>query len=299
MNAFDKLEAAAFRIFCRILASDFSSHFKSTATDATLPLFFRKSARTFASYNTISEAYALVLVLNEKFVDDCLDNSLRNVLDTLSVFYDDYSSPFCSNNVALERFKIPPGAIVSETTNWLRHSFKTDKVDAYWKLIMVDDILKEPRHTLLFSFQDDTSFDIAMDDTTCDIGFERDAPLDIIKERRHTLLLDFQRYIVQLNSTIQLRFKGAKGLRRVVPSVHFLLHDQVELEDIFANEYCELGHPSVLYMGLGSRERDMFLRAAFIENDFVIIPFLDHSTSAVRLVVVGYSAKVRHLISFF
>ena len=265
MDAFDRREAEAFRIFCRVLAVDFSCFFKSTVGDAKLSPFFRnRSAKTFVSFVTRSEAHALVRILKEKFgagkgvevADD-----LINVLDALNVFHD-CSSAFRDDNL-LAFSEIPEDVVRREVTTWYTDNERKFETDNYYWGLILDEI---------------------------SIG-ESD------KDRRRVILFGFQKYIVQLNSTIQIRFKGVNGLSRVIPSVHFVLLDAAELSSISDRERFAdwFSRSAELSAGLGDRERDMFLRAAFLENDFVIIPIFDSDSSAVRLVVVSFSQKVRYI----
>ena len=251
------IEAEAFCIFCRVLAIDFSSFFENSVNDAKSSPFYRKrSAETFVSYTTRSEAQALVWVLNEKYGETRVEvtKDLNNVLEALNVFYDS-SSAFRDNLLAFS--EIPPDVMTREVNTWYE-SNKREAIDNYWRLI-VDEMSTE----------------------------ESD------KDRRHVILFGFQKYIVQLNSTIQIRFKEVKDLRRVVPSVHFLLLDAAELFSISDREQFAEWFSAEFSAGLGDRERDMFLRAAFLGNDFVIIPIFNSDSSAVRLVVVSYTQKVR------
>jgi hypothetical protein len=256
----DALLIEAFRIYCRFLAEDFLSFTPGTDFDAMLSPFFRKSARTFASYSTISEAYALVWALNDAYGDagDSITNSLNKILDAWVVFYDD-DSPFGNNLEGGADYYVPSGIVEREVTSWFESS--TSEPNAvYWRNIKLDVSILENRENE--------------------------------KRRKYAIMKEFQKYIVYLNSTIHIHFKESRGIRRVVPRVHFLFLDYAEINEYYLNEWYGVS-PGQYYTSLGPRERDMFLRAVFLEHDFVVIPFFEFSDySTVRLVVVGFGEKV-------
>jgi hypothetical protein len=260
----------AFRIYCGFLAAEFSL-FSSDIEDAAMSSpFFRKRSRSLSSYNTIEETYGFTYFLMEEFGDAgvAVVSDLRKILHNLNLFYDDVDCPFRASGMRMYTAE----DMTSEINSWLA-SAKNNVVDAFWREI----------------------------DAGCNDGIQRSQKEENF--RKYALMKRFQEYIVSLNSLVHCWFRGSPDYHRVLPRVHFLLSlDQDELFDF----YCDVRYNRSIYVdggfvNLKIRERSMFLRAVFIEHDYVVIPFFDTCDfSTVRLVVVSFSDKVitlLHLIS--
>ena len=266
----------AFRIYCGLLAAEFSSFYsKAEATEiaAKTSPFFRRSANTCVSYNTMSEAYAFVWFLEEEFGDEgvVFTTGLKEILDTLKVFYDNISA--FRDNLDSADYHIPLDYMSDEVTSWLATE-KNKPIDTFWRNIKAGG-------------------DGAGVITDADIGGNRLTLNEKTMSLYHSCMQEFQTFIVRINSYVHCRFRGSPDFHRVVPRIHFLLcfegvHD---LHTVYGHEEIRY-NPDGWCVDVEMREHHMFLRSVFLENDYVAIPFSD-DIPGITLVVVSFTDKVR------